>query len=104
MKMQLFEPLRLKFEQADWLRNLELRLFDTILDHHTELLKIVSDDLLDGTRYITLIINNITVLNKSFDQRFIKSSLVSKTKNFDLPVQKKRSGEYVFSLSIPLIF
>lgn len=49
MKMQLFEPLRLKFEQADWAHNPELGLVDTILDQHGELLKIVSSDLLqDG--------------------------------------------------------
>lgn len=50
MKMQLFEPLRLKFEQADWSRNPEFGLLDTILELHPELIKIVSPDILKGSK------------------------------------------------------
>jgi IS5 family transposase len=48
MKMQLFEPLRLKFEQPDWSRNPEFGLLDTILEQHPELINIVAADLLAG--------------------------------------------------------
>lgn len=46
MKMQLFEPLRLKFDHPDWSRNPEFGLLDTILESHPELLQLVSPDLL----------------------------------------------------------
>ena len=45
MKMKLFEYLRIKFEQADWSRNPEFGLLDTILEVHPELLKIVEIDI-----------------------------------------------------------
>jgi IS5 family transposase len=37
MKMKIFEELRIKFEHADWSRNPELGLLDTILEAHPEL-------------------------------------------------------------------
>jgi IS5 family transposase len=45
MKMKLFEDFRIKFEQADWSRNPEFGLLDTILEAHPELLKIVEPDI-----------------------------------------------------------
>ena len=45
MKMSLFEPLRLKFEQANWAQNPEFGLMDTILEQHPELIKIVEGDI-----------------------------------------------------------
>lgn len=48
--MQLFEPLRLKFERADWARNPEFGLLDTILDSHPELLQLVSGDILQNSK------------------------------------------------------
>ena len=50
MKNQLSETLRLKFEQADWSRNPEFGLLDTIIDLHPELLTIVSDDILKDSK------------------------------------------------------
>jgi len=50
MKMQLFEPLKLKFEQADWSRNPEFGLLDTILDQHPELLMLVEADIIGDQR------------------------------------------------------
>ena len=50
MKMPLFETLRLKFEQADWARNPEFGLLDTIIESHPELITIVSDDILKGSK------------------------------------------------------
>ncbi len=47
MRMKLFEPLQLKFEQADWASNPEFGLMDTILDHHPGLLNYVSEDITD---------------------------------------------------------
>ncbi len=46
--MQLFEPLRLKFEKPNWARNPEFGLIDTILDSHPELLLLVSEDIMAG--------------------------------------------------------
>ena len=50
MKVQLLEPLRIKFEEADWARNPEFGLLDTILELHPELLKIVSGDIVKGNK------------------------------------------------------
>ena len=50
MKVQLFESLRLKFEQADWSRNPEFGLLDTIIELHPGLIKIVSGDILKGSK------------------------------------------------------
>jgi len=50
MKMQLFETLRLKFEQPNWALNPEFGLMDTILDQHPSLINIVSADLLAGSK------------------------------------------------------
>ncbi|GHV61979.1 hypothetical protein FACS1894195_3320 [Bacteroidia bacterium] len=48
MKMKLFEDFKIKFEQADWSRNPELGLVDTLLETHPELIHIASDDVLSG--------------------------------------------------------
>ena len=48
--MQLFEPLKLKFEQADWSRNPEFGLLDTLLDQHPELLMLVEADIIGDQR------------------------------------------------------
>lgn len=49
MSMKLFEELKLKFEQPNWARDLELGLIDTILDEHPELLMILQTDISKGT-------------------------------------------------------
>ncbi len=48
MKMNLFEPLRLKFEKPDWARNPEFGLLDTVLDQHPELITVAKEDVLRG--------------------------------------------------------
>jgi hypothetical protein len=48
--MKLFEPLVLKFEEANWPRNPEFGLFDTILEEHPELYKIVEQDITAGQK------------------------------------------------------
>jgi IS5 family transposase len=45
MKMKLFQPLTLKFEEANWARNPEFGLLDTVLEAHPELYKIVEQDI-----------------------------------------------------------
>ena len=50
MRMKLFESFRLKFEQANWSRNPEFGLLDTILESHPELIEIVAPDVLDGCK------------------------------------------------------
>lgn len=50
MKMQLFETLKLKFEQPDWAKNPMFGLMDTIIESHPELLKIVEADILLGSK------------------------------------------------------
>lgn len=50
MKMQLFEPLRLKFEQANWARNPEFGLMDTILEKHPELFVHLQKDIVEGNK------------------------------------------------------
>jgi len=45
MKMKLFEPLKLKFENPDWARNPEFGLLDTILEKHLYLYDIVAPDI-----------------------------------------------------------
>jgi IS5 family transposase len=48
--MKLFEDLCIKFEQADWSRNPDLGLLDTILAAPPELLKIVEPDIREGEK------------------------------------------------------
>jgi IS5 family transposase len=48
--MKLFEDLRIKFEQAEWSRNPEFGLLDTILAAPPELLKIVEPDIREGEK------------------------------------------------------
>ena len=50
MKPKLFETLRLKFEKADWARNPEFGLLDTILEQHSELIKLVEVDVIKGCK------------------------------------------------------
>jgi IS5 family transposase len=46
--MKLFEPLILKFEDANWSRNPEFGLIDTILELHPELIRMFKDDITLG--------------------------------------------------------
>jgi IS5 family transposase len=46
--MKLFEPLTLKFEQANWARNPEFGLIDTILEEHPELIRMTKEDITAG--------------------------------------------------------
>jgi hypothetical protein len=48
MKMKLFEPPVLKFEEANRSRNPEFGLLDTVLETHPELYKIVEGDITEG--------------------------------------------------------
>jgi hypothetical protein len=41
--MKLFEPLTLKFEQANWARNFEFGLIDTILEEHSDLIRMTKE-------------------------------------------------------------
>ena len=50
--MKLFSDLVIKFEQANWAKNPEFGLMDTILIQHTDLLDIISDDVV-GTNKST---------------------------------------------------
>ncbi len=50
MKMQLFETLKLKFEKPDWAKNPEFGLMDSILDSHSDLLKMVEPDIIKGCK------------------------------------------------------
>lgn len=50
MKMQLFEPLLLKFEQPNWAKNPEFGLMDTILKMHPDLIKLVQPDIVSGCK------------------------------------------------------
>lgn len=49
MKMQLFETLKMKFENPDWANNPSFGLIDTIIEEHPELLKIVESDITQGS-------------------------------------------------------
>jgi hypothetical protein len=46
--MKIFEPLALKFEDANWSRNPEFGLIDTILETHPELIRMLKDDITLG--------------------------------------------------------
>jgi len=48
--MKLFSDLTIKFEQANWARNPEFGLMDTILDQHPDLLDIVKEDIVGGNK------------------------------------------------------
>lgn len=50
MKMQLFAPLKLKFEKPSWAKNPEFGLIDTILGAHPELFKLVGADIVSGNK------------------------------------------------------
>jgi IS5 family transposase len=46
--MKIFEPLILKFEDANWSKNPEFGLIDTILETHPELIRMLKDDITLG--------------------------------------------------------
>jgi len=48
--MQLYSALQLKFETANWEKNPELGLLDTVLDLHPELLLLIKTDVLEGNK------------------------------------------------------
>lgn len=48
--MKLYSALRLKFEKANWLKNPEFGLLDTILDLHPELLLLIKADVLGDNK------------------------------------------------------
>ncbi len=48
--MKIFNDLTLKFEQPNWANNPEFALFDTILEHHPELIKLFSNDITHGCK------------------------------------------------------
>src|SRR3990172_2862794 len=48
--MKIFNDLILKFEQPNWANNTEFALFDTILEHHPELIKLLSNDITHGCK------------------------------------------------------
>jgi len=50
MKMKLFEPLRLKFENSDWAKNPEFGLIDTIIEQHPEIIKSLEADVIKGSK------------------------------------------------------
>jgi IS5 family transposase len=45
MKMQLFEPIKIKFEQAQWANDIELALIDSILEQRPDLIKMFEADI-----------------------------------------------------------
>jgi len=50
MKMKLFEPLMLKFENSDWTRNPEFELLDTILRKNPHLIGIIRSDIISDNK------------------------------------------------------
>jgi IS5 family transposase len=50
MKMSLFTRLETRYDSIIWVRNPELRLFDTLMEKHPELLEIVKDDIMWGQK------------------------------------------------------
>ena len=48
--MKLFSDLTIKFEQANWAKNPEFGLMDTILDQHPDLLDIISSDIAENNK------------------------------------------------------
>jgi IS5 family transposase len=50
MKMKLFEPLVLKFEETDWARNPEFGLIDTVLEKRPELYRLLEKDITGGEK------------------------------------------------------
>ena len=45
MKMQIFEPLKLKFEQPNWANDIELALIDSVLEQRPDLIKMFEADI-----------------------------------------------------------
>jgi IS5 family transposase len=48
--MSLFTRLETRYDSIIWIRNPELRLFDTLLEEHPELLETVKDDIMRGQK------------------------------------------------------
>jgi IS5 family transposase len=45
MKMRIFEPLKLKFEQPNWANDVELALIDSVLEQRPDLIKMFESDI-----------------------------------------------------------
>jgi IS5 family transposase len=50
MKMQIFEPLQIKFEQPNWANDPELALIDTVLEQHPEFISMFESDIRKGCK------------------------------------------------------
>jgi IS5 family transposase len=48
--MKLFSDLTIKFEQANWAKNPEFGLMDTIIEQHTDLVNIISKDVIGNNK------------------------------------------------------
>ncbi|MFQ5772159.1 MAG: ISNCY family transposase, partial [bacterium] len=48
MDMKIFNKLALKFERSDWALDPEFGLIDTILEHHPEIIELLSPDITSG--------------------------------------------------------
>ncbi|MDR2742106.1 MAG: ISNCY family transposase, partial [Treponema sp.] len=78
MKMKLFQPLVLKFEEANWSRNPEFGLLDTILEAHPELYKIVEQDITGGRNE-----NNLGRGDSPSVEQIVRAALYKEIKGLD---------------------
>ena len=79
MKMQLFEPVGLKFEKANWANNPEFGLVDTLLTKYPELYDHLREDIVSDNKLILtgvdpdVILNSISLVIKEITERKIDS-------------------------------
>jgi IS5 family transposase len=78
MKMKLFQPLVLKFEEANWSRNPEFGLLDTILEAHPELYTLVEQDITGGRKE-----NNLGRGDSPGVEQIVRAALYKEIKSID---------------------
>jgi IS5 family transposase len=78
MKLKLFQPLVLKFEEANWSRNPEFGLLDTVLEAHPELYKIVEQDITGGSSG-----NNLGRGDSPGVEQIVRAALYKEIKGLD---------------------
>jgi IS5 family transposase len=78
MKIKLFQPLVLKFEEANWARNPEFGLLDTVLEAHPELYTIVEQDITGGRKE-----NNLGRGDSPSVEQIVRAALYKEMKGLD---------------------
>jgi IS5 family transposase len=76
--MELYNELKIRFEQPLWALNPELALMDTIIEHHPEVVKMIEIDVVKGLKS-----NNLGRKDTPTVEQILRASIFKETKQLD---------------------